>query len=155
MTALLNSALAGRKVIVPDNSPPKRLTSSTPNVYSHPVLETALLKIFAAHGDLLNPNESHAVEAGGMVLRLSIEFPADKQPVPEGQCETDVFDTVLELFKQLGRRVVAKEIFAHLESSDRLWGRSTATNALASLTRKGILVNLRDKRGYGPSVAKG
>lgn len=137
--------------------PPAEVKAVPAQVYQcHPAIEMHLLRIFAELSTLLRVNESHSIEAGGMVLKLSVEFPADKPPAPETDAERDVYDAVCELVKLRGRRVVIREVIAHLEATNRLWGKSTVTNALATLTHKGLLVNPRDKRGYGlPTDAKG
>lgn len=115
-----------------------------------PQIETALLRLFADCPAALSIGHSYAVEAGGRILKLCIEPIVEAPPCPEGQCEEDVLDAVCLLVNEHNRRVTTKEVFAELDNANHLWGRSTVVNALASLVHKGLLVNPRDKRGYGP-----
>lgn len=112
-------------------------------------IETAMLRLYADVGPLLKANDCHVIEAGGLILRLSIEYPATAKPAPESQCEQDCFDAAGEIIAETGQRATSRAIIDRLNETGRLWGRSTMLNALASLTHKGLLVNPGDKRGYG------
>lgn len=114
-----------------------------------PQIETALLRLFADCPAALIIGHSYSVEAGGRILRLTIDPIIDNPPHPEGECESNVYDAVRLLVNEHGRRVTTKEVFAELETVGQIWGRSTVVNALASLVHKGLLVNPRDKKGYG------
>lgn len=137
----------------PEESKPPALAS---DLSAHPAIEMSLLRLFADHEKLLRPLESHSIQAGDLVLRLSIEHPTDAPPAPETECERNVLDAVRELVERHNRRVTTKEILSHLDETSRIWGKSTIQNALASFCHRGLLVNLRDKRGYGfPQLQKG
>lgn len=114
-----------------------------------PQIETALLRLFADCPSALTIGHTYTVEAGGRVLRLSIEPISTGPPGPDGECEENCYDAVRLLVNLHGTRVTTKEVIAELESVGHIWGRSTVVNALASLVHKGLLVNPRDKKGYG------
>lgn len=113
-----------------------------------PQLEIALLRLYADCHATLIVGQSHSLEAGGIVLRLSVEPPANEPPRPETECEEDVYGAVGVLTSLLGRRVTTKEILAELELVGKIWGRSTILNGLAALVHRGLLTNLRNKKGY-------
>jgi hypothetical protein len=121
----------------------------SPAIDTPPAVEMALLRVLAEIGGKLHNGQSWSVRAGELELTLSVGYPQAKPPKAETECEEDTLAAVTELVERHGRRVTMKEVLAHLAATDRLWGRSTALNALATLVHRGLLTNLRNKKGYG------
>lgn len=117
-----------------------------------PQIEIALLRLCADCNGALTIGQSYSIEAGGKVLRISVDAPVDAPPAPQTECEQETLDAVRVLFNLYGRRVTAKEVMAELENVGHIWGRSTILNALATLVHRGLLVNKHDKRGYGVPI---
>lgn len=66
------------------------------------------------------------------------------------QCEQDI----INVLRSAGRKMTRKEIIAHFATTlkscwqDDGWSVSTVEHALASLVRRGRLLQRRDRRGY-------
>lgn len=114
-----------------------------------PQIEIALLRICAECSSALTVGQSYSIDVNGKTLRLSVEAISGQPPKPDSECEEDVYDAVRLLIGLHGRRVTTKEVFAELEAANHIWGRSTVVCALAALVHKGLLLNPRDKKGYG------
>jgi hypothetical protein len=117
------------------------------------IVENALLRICIDCGLELAVGQSFAVEANRMILRLTIDPLGGVPPIPDTECEAECLAVVRELAKDGSRRVVTSEILTRL-AMDNNWARSTITNALASLTHKGLLINRHDRKGYGLPIGK-
>lgn len=114
-----------------------------------PQIEIALLRLCAEANGSLVIGQSYSLDIDGKTIRLSIEPISGDPPGPESECEENVLDAVGVLVALYDRRVTTKEVFAELESVNHIWGRSTVVCALAALVHKGLLLNPRDKKGYG------
>lgn len=114
-----------------------------------PQIEIALLRLWGSCADALIVGEPYTIDLDHVTLTVIAKPKASAPPAPEGACEEDVLACVYSLVACHGRRVTTKEILAELEFTEHIWGRSTVLNALATLVHKGLLMNPRDKKGYG------
>lgn len=120
--------------------------------------ELALLRLLADISLELPEDGLHIqVQAGrwrvGMAIGLALSankgtttFPADE---PLSPCERDCLEILPDLIDKTGRRQTARDIDQALRAAGRPWGWATLTASLSNLVAIGLLVNPRDKRGYG------
>lgn len=121
--------------------------------------EVALLRLLADIS-LELPDEGLHVQAQAGRWRIALSIGPAMAPVnggtsfepqeqPLSQCEQDCLEIIEQLVHQSGHRQTAREIDKALRSAGRPWGWATLTAALSNLVASNLLVNPRDKRGYG------
>lgn len=103
-------------------------------------IEADILELYAAHARVLHRGSRMEAAVGN--VRIALVVLTDDRLT---DCESDI----LRIVTAAGRKLRRKDIVAALEAEGILWGESTIANALAALVARQVLVNRRDKRGYG------
>lgn len=111
-------------------------------------IENLLLRLYTDLQPILPPEGiSLEIPAGSSLIRFAVETAANNERALTS-CERQVLD----FMATAERRLTMKEIRAGMEAAGNLWGKSTVQNALAELVNRKLLVNDRDKRGYGTPI---
>lgn len=122
--------------------------------------ELALLKLAA---DLMPhlPEEGLHIQTQAGLWRIGMAIGPAMAPVNGGTafepeekrlspCERVCLEIVTQLIEQTGHRQTAREIDTAIRASgQKPWGWATLTAALSNLVAMELLVNPKDKRGYG------
>lgn len=68
---------------------------------------------------------------------------------PLSEAEREVLGVATAEINRLGRKVIGAEIRVAMQAAGTRWGMSTINRCLADLAAKGVLLNYRNRQGYG------
>lgn len=117
-------------------------------------VENALLRLLAElPRDVPGMTVEQRFGSVAAVIRIgtAAEIPFATVPDKLSARQREVYEVVQVEIARLQRRVLGSEVRAALKAAGLRWGTSTINTALADLVSLGLLVNDKDKLGYGLS----